>query len=93
MEIIIKKKKTGNVFPKRGDKVTIISRQGPISKENRGEWRNEKRVKELAKKGYGVGNIAAMMFTKDNNIRERHVEKMLKHKIVNKRDMVLDGQL
>lgn len=90
MEIIGKKKKLESPFPKRGDKVVLISKQRPISRENRGEWRMERRVKKLQKMGYRPENIAAMMYTKTGNIRVRHVEKMLKHKTT-KGDMDLSG--
>uniref|UniRef100_A0A6M3LAD4 Uncharacterized protein n=1 Tax=viral metagenome TaxID=1070528 RepID=A0A6M3LAD4_9ZZZZ len=68
------------IIVKNGDK------KGKISKENKAEWRNERRVKILAKKGYRAENIAAMMFTPENNIREQHVKKWLRN-VVNEKEM------
>lgn len=66
--------------------------RGTISKENKTEWRNEKRIKELSRRGYDVGQIQAMTYAKNNGIEEHHVEKILKHS-VNQKEMRLDGQL
>ena len=66
--------------------------KGIISKENKTEWRNEKRVKELSRRGYGIDNIRAMVKAKNNGIEEHHVEKILRHS-VNKNEMRLDGKL
>lgn len=59
-----------------------------ISRENKTEYANEKRAQELQRRGYSAPAIAGMMFAKGNNIRERHVEKMLKTK-----NVLLDGKL
>lgn len=80
MEIIIKKSK-----PK-----------GIISKENKTEWRNERRVKLLHSgkyngQKYTSDQIAAMMYTKSNNIRQHNVEKMIKHQVSSK-EMPLENQ-
>ena len=66
--------------------------RGVISKENKTEWRNEKRVKELSRRGYDVGQIQAMTYAKKNGIASHHVEKILRHS-VNKNEMRLDGKL
>ena len=63
-----------------------------ISRESKGEWVNERRVKELAKRGYGPENIEAMMYSKHNNIRGQQVRKWLKHE-VKSGEMPLDGKL
>ena len=81
MEIIVKKSKL----------------RGTISRENKTEWRNEKRAKELAlglHNGikYRSDNISAMMYSKSGNIRQQHVEKWLKHN-ANPNEMKLDGKL
>jgi len=73
-------------------KVIVVSRQKPISRENKQEWQNEKRAKELHRRGYGVGNIEAMMYTKQNPISVGKIEKMIK-KERGPRDMVIDGRL
>ena len=67
-------------------------KKGSISKENKAEWRNERRVKELARRGYGVGEIQAMTHAKSGGIAAHHVEKMIKHDTKN-REMTLDGNL
>ena len=70
--------------------VYIISKSksttGKISKENKEEWRNERRVKMLASgmvdgKKYRAENISAMMYSPKNNIREQHVKKWLKSNV------------
>lgn len=66
--------------------------RGTISKENKTEYRNEKRIKELSRRGYGIDNIRAMVKAKNNGIEEHHVEKILKHP-VNQKEMKLDGNL
>ncbi len=66
--------------------------KGTISKENKTEWRNERRVKELARRGYGVGQIQAMTHAKNNGISSHHVEKMIKHS-ANPNELKLDGTL
>lgn len=66
--------------------------KGTISKENKTEWRNERRVKELFRRGYDVGQIQAMTHAKNNGIVSHHVEKMLRHS-VNQKEMKLDGNL
>ena len=66
--------------------------RGTISKENKTEWRNERRVKELAHRGYDVGQIQAMTYAKHNGISSHHVEKMIKHS-VNSNELKLDGTL
>ena len=67
------------------------SKSGKISKENQAEWHNERRAKMLASGmvngiKYKPENVAAMMYSKENNIREHHVRKMIK-KEVNPREM------
>ena len=66
--------------------------RGIISKEAKTEWRNEKRVKELARRGYDVGSIQAMTYAKSSGISSHHVEKMIKHS-VNPKEMKLDGNV
>lgn len=56
-----------------------------ISKQNRQEFGNEKRVKELAKRGFNHAAIAGMM-----EIPEHHAKRMIKHKAS---DITLDGKL
>ena len=63
-----------------------------ISPENRTEFHNEKRAKELKRRGYHAHQIAAMMESPHNNIREQHVKKWLKHQ-PNTNEMRLDGKL
>jgi len=63
-----------------------------ISKENKTEWINERRAKELARRGYRPENIETMMFSTHNNIRGRQVRKWLKHN-VKAAEMPLDGSL
>ncbi|MEK7112896.1 MAG: hypothetical protein AAB875_06320 [Patescibacteria group bacterium] len=63
-----------------------------ISLENKNEWINERRAKELKKRGYDEGEIADMMYAKSNNIRGKHIRKWLKHK-TSPGEMVLNGKL
>lgn len=74
-------------------KIYIVSKQRPISKESRTEWNNEKRAKELTRRGYDVGQISAMMDSPRDKISTRQVEKWVKHKVRDHRDMVIDGRL
>lgn len=63
-----------------------------ISRENKREWMNEKRAKELQRRGYKSHQIEAMMYAKDNNIRGQQIKKWLKHE-TKPGEMVLDGKL
>ena len=54
------------------------------------EFQLERRAKKLASEGYRPENIAAMMYTPQNNIRQQHVEKWIKHK-VNPKEMDIRG--
>ena len=65
MHILGKKKKVYTFAPK-------------ISKENKVEYNNEKRAKELSKKGYNVGNIHAMMSGESKNFSINQIEKMVR---------------
>lgn len=66
--------------------------RGTVSRENKTEFRNEKRIKELSRRGYDIDNIRAMVKAKNNGIEEHHVEKILKHS-VNPKEMTMDGKL
>ena len=59
-----------------------------ISKENKTQYSNEKRAKELARRGYSVGNIKAMMYRKGVEIPAKFIEKAIKNDKVK-----LDGKL
>lgn len=59
-----------------------------ILRENKTDYANTKRAQELKSRGYNSGQISDMMYSKSNNIRVRHVEKMLKTK-----NVLLDGKL
>ncbi len=63
-----------------------------ILQENKTEFANEKRVKELARRGYHPENIEAMLYSKSNNIRGQQIRKWLKHE-TSPGEMVLDGKL
>ena len=69
--------------------ITKNRKRGSITKENKTEWRNERRVKMLSRMGYSVGNIQAMTHAKQGGISSHHVEKILKHK-VNEKEMHFD---
>ena len=73
-------------------KKIVFVGQKPVSKENRVEFQNEKRVKELHRRGYNVGNIHAMMSGEKKTFTVSQIEKMVKKKREPK-DMVLDGKL
>jgi len=60
----------------------IILRTDPrkeISRENRATWKNEKRMKELAKRGYSIGEISGMMFSKRGEFRAKEIEKAIRN--------------
>lgn len=62
-----------------------------VSKTNKKEFDNEKRVKELTSRGYGQEAVAGMM-----GIPEKDVEKMRDHKIEGRNGkpmMTRDGEL
>lgn len=61
-----------------------------VSNENRQEFDNEKRAKELSRRGYDPGQIGAMM-----QVSSREAEKMIQHKTDGRKgpNMVLDGNL
>lgn len=71
--------------------IESIRKREQVSKENRQEYRNEKRIKELFARGKREGKrydphaIGEMM-----KIPEHQVERMLKHK---SNDVILDGKL
>lgn len=73
-------------------KVFLVTTQKQISKENRKEWENEKRAKELHRRGYGVGNIEAMMDSGTGKIPAKKIEKWIKTKR-DSREMRMDGRL
>ena len=61
---------------------------GPrIIRENVKEYQNERRAKELSRRGYDPGQISAMM-----QIPVHHVEKMKRHSVDSK-EMKVDGKL
>ena len=57
-----------------------------IAKENRQEYLHEKRMKELANKGYNSGNIRYMMG--HERFKEKQIKKAIKNKSIN-----VDGNL
>ena len=59
--------------------------RGKISRENQQEYDNEKRAKELSRRGFNEEAIGGMMM-----IPERHARKMVKHRTD---DIILDGKL
>ena len=77
---------------KDGKPILVRKGKGGIAKENKTEWRWEKRAKELSKRGYSVGAIEAMMDSGSGKFPARRLEKMIKH-IVKEKDMRLDGKL
>lgn len=56
-----------------------VNTKNHISKENKQSYNHEKRMKELAKRGYSVGQISAMMFSKKGEFRGKEIEKALKN--------------
>jgi hypothetical protein len=88
-------KKTVRVRQAMGDPIKEMSRicRNRVSKENRQEYDNEKRAKELNRRGYHQGQIAAMM-----GMGEGEVRRMVDHKTDRRRSrtgqsMYLDGDL
>lgn len=81
MEIIIKSKKERYV--------PLIRKKHPIGKENRTDFRWEKRAKELHRMGYNEEAISGMMGQR--NFSENWVRSTIKKE--NKKEMVLDGKL
>lgn len=72
-------------FRIRGQKVHVRGKK--ISRENVKEYQNERRVKELSRRGYDPGQISAMM-----QISTGQVQKMKRH-TVNPSEMRIDGTL
>lgn len=68
--------------------VRIVDTKEVVSKENRTEYQNDKRIQELKKRGYGPGQIHAMMDSGSGNFSIKRIEKGLKAKGVK-----LDGKL
>lgn len=61
-----------------------------ISKENRTEWRNERRAKMLNQRGYGIGAIHGMMDSGSGQFSASKLEKMVK-KERNEKEMRMDN--
>ena len=59
-----------------------------ITRENKQGYNHEKRMKELHKRGYSVGQIAGMMYSKKGEFRGKEIEKAIKNK-----NIKLDGQV
>ncbi len=62
-----------------------LAMRSRIKKENKKEYDNEKRVKELTRRGFNEGAISGMM-----EIPESHVRKMKKHRTT---EMICDGKV
>ena len=75
-----------------GAKVYQITSQNLISKENKTHWQNEKRIKELSRRGYNPDQIKGMMDSPRDKFSTRKIEKLKKHK-VSISDMRIDGRL
>lgn len=69
-----------------GKPIISVSSQPNVSKENKTEYGNAKRVKELSRQGYNNGAIRAMMG--ESNFSSRKIEKMRREKHV-----TLDGKV
>lgn len=65
-----------------------VSSKSQISRENKVEHNNAKRMKELHKRGYSVGQIAGMMYSKKGEFKGKEIEKAIKSSTVR-----LDGNL
>jgi hypothetical protein len=63
-----------------------------ISRENSKTWHNEKRVKELSRRGYDVESIHVMMTGNSKDFTVSQIEKMVRHP-VSPKEMPLDGKL
>lgn len=68
--------------------VEVVDTKNIISKENLQQFGNEKRMKELGRRGYSPGQIAGMMKSKKGGFSEREIEKAIRNP-----NIKLDGRL
>ena len=83
MEIIVKKKKERY-------RVALPAKH-QISKENRTEWRNERRAKMLSRRGYSVDALHRMMDSGSGQFSHKKLEAMVR-KGRNEKEMHLDSE-
>lgn len=84
---MIKEKEIGKASDGR-PVVLRFDTKNQISKENKREYHLDKRMQELRRRGFGIGNIHAMLFSKREEFPVRRIESGLKAKGVR-----LDGGL
>ena len=83
----LKEKEIGRM--KDGKPILIrVDPRKQISKENKVEYANDKRMKELAKRGYKPDAIAVMMYSKKGEFKIKEIEKAIKNSHIK-----LDGNL